>query len=433
FYGTQRLFDRRLKLGLNSEVVNFERRRAFDGPRVDLNPRATVPFRWQEFLNGSLEAQFRETAYHLNNRDLIIPLSQSGGVQTPSSSPTPLGENPTRELFQGTASIGTELARVFDVGAENVQKLKHTVEPGVEYLFIPDVEQDDLPVYDFLDRINRRNLLTYGFRSRLLAKLDRPQRLERHRPFDYGDLSSFSGVAPAPFDDERTRGGLDALGDPEISGDYPESDEEEAARTAVREPALSPEQRAARRLEEREALSNVVEWARLVVSQSYDLRDSLQEDRDDHFSDVDTQLRVSPTDYFSLRYESSVNVRESHLSAAKVGVLVRDPRTRSLEGFLRSTQRASVGVSYRFISESVLEEIDGGLVVPLADTLSVFYQSRYDALDKRFLENIGGFRLSSQCQCWVLDLSVANRVNPQETELRLQMTLIGLGSIGRSR
>jgi hypothetical protein len=72
-------------------------------------------------------------------------------------------------------------------------------------------------------------------------------------------------------------------------------------------------------------------------------------------------------------------------------------------------------------------------VVPLADTLSAFYQTRYNALEGEFLEKTGGFRLSSQCQCWIADVSVSDRVNPQETQVRFQITLIGLGSIGRTR
>ena len=80
-----------------------------------------------------------------------------------------------------------------------------------------------------------------------------------------------------------------------------------------------------------------------------------------------------------------------------------------------------------------MKEVDGGVVVPLADTLSTFYQARYDALAGIFLEKTGGFRLTSQCQCWIADLSVTDLVNPPETQLRFQVTLVGLGSIGRTR
>ena len=444
-FASDRFLGRHLKLGLNGEFVDFVRRKGFDGPRVDVNPTATVPYRWKEYLNGSLNFQVRETAYHLNNTELLLPVSETGGVQTQTDVQS-LDTNPTREIYQASAVLGTQISRVFDVGGENVQKLKHTIEPEVDYLYVPDVNQDDLPVYDFVDRINRRNLVTYGFTSRLLAKLDRaPSMLENRRPLSVGDLNTFGGVAPAPFDDENTRGGLSALGDPRVSGPTPSGigvTAEETANEGGTEPAETPPvegdastaaERARKRSEERSAISHVVEWARLQIFQSYDLRDSLQTKQEDHFSDVDVHLRLLPRDFFSLLYDSTVNARESRLTSANVGFVLRDPRSRSPEGFLRSTQRASLGISYRFITDEVLQEVDGGFVVPLADTLSAFYQTRYNALEGEFLEKTGGFRLSSQCQCWIADVSVSDRVNPQETEVRFQITLIGLGSIGRTR
>ena len=109
----------------------------------------------------------------------------------------------------------------FDIGGEHVEKLKHTIEPEVDYLYVPDVNQNDLPIYDFVDRINRRSLFTYGFTSRLLAKLDRPPPIDQRRPLSIGDLNSFSGVTPSPFGDENQRGGLSALGNPNLSGPTP--------------------------------------------------------------------------------------------------------------------------------------------------------------------------------------------------------------------
>ncbi len=454
FFASDRFLDRHLKLGMSDDFTDFARKQGFDGPRLDLNPQAAVPFRWKEYLNGSIGLSGRETAYHMNNTDLLLPTptpgSSSGPTPTPTPS-TPLAKNPTRELYQFNATLATQLSRVFDVGGEHVQKLKHTIEPEVDYLYIPDVNQNDLPTYDFVDKIDRRNLFTYGFTSRLLAKLDRAPDIDRRRPLSVGDLNSFSGVTPSPFGDEDQRGGLASLGNPNLSGPTPsgigadtgeaEKENTEGAPTTLGAPTTfaneTAEQRAARLEEEKSAVSRVTEWARLQVFQSYDIRDSLQSDTgpdpNDHFSDVDVHMRLHPQQAFSLIYDSTVNAKEAILTSANVGVVLRDPRERSAEGFLRSTQRASIGVSYRFISNQVVKEVDGGVVVPLADTLSTFYQARYDALAGIFLEKTGGFRLTSQCQCWIADLSVTDLVNPPETQLRFQVTLVGLGSIGRTR
>jgi lipopolysaccharide assembly outer membrane protein LptD (OstA) len=446
FFASDRFLDRHLKLGMSDDFTDFARKQGFDGPRLDLNPQAAVPFRWKEYLNGSVGIQGRETAYHMNNTELLLPTPTPGSSTGPTPTPTPstpLGKNPTRELYQFNAMLATQLSRVFDVGGEHVQKLKHTIEPEVDYLYIPDVNQNDLPTYDFVDKIDRRNLFTYGFTSRLLAKLDRAPELDRRRPLSVGDLNSFSGVTPSPFGDEDQRGGLSALGNPNLSGPTPSGigadvDETERAQgTATAGENESPEARAARLADEKSAISNVVEWARLQIFQSYDIRDALQSstgpDQNDHFSDVDIHMRVYPHSAFTLIYDSTVNARESILTSANVGVVLRDPRERTATGFLRAAQRASLGVSYRFISNQVVKEVDTGAVVPLADTLSTFFQTRYDALAGLFLEKTGGFRLTSQCQCWIADLSVSDLVNPPETQLRFQVTLVGLGSIGRTR
>jgi hypothetical protein len=134
-----------------------------------------------------------------------------------------------------------------------------------------------------------------------------------------------------------------------------------------------------------------------------------------------------------LLYDGTMNAHDHHLTSASVGFLIRDPRERSSEGILRSAQRASAAVSYRFISGGTLEEVDHSALLPLADTISTFYLFRYDALAHEFLEKTGGLRLTSQCQCWIADVLVSNTINPQETLVRFQVTLVGLGSIGRVR
>jgi LPS-assembly protein len=452
FFGSQRFFDRHLKLGVNSEFDDFVRKQGFDGTRIDLAPTATVPFRYQEYVNGNVALQLRETAYHLNNTDNVVPVSQGGGVEPAPPGTPPLGKSPTREIMQATATLGTQLSRVFDIGGEDVRKLKHTIEPEVDYLFVPDVFQDDLPTYDFVDRINRRNLLTYGFTSRLLAKLANAPPAEMRNPLSVGDLTAVGGITPSPFDDERTRGGIAALGDPTISAPTPygvgstlestttlglQREPGTEAETPEEQKAMTPAERAEKAAEEKSAVSHVVEWVRLQVFQSYDIRDPLQQTQSgnstDHFSDVDLHLRLTPLQSFSLTYDSTVNAVDTRLTSAAVGMLLRDPRERSLEGILTGVQRASLGVSYRLISEGVVQEVDGNLVVPLADTISTFYQTRYDALAHEFLEKTGGLRLSSQCKCWIFDVAVSDQINPNETQVRFQVTLVGLGSIGRAR
>ena len=76
----------------------------------------------------------------------------------------------SREIFELRSAVGTQFARVFDFPYFGLDKLKHTIEPLLEYLYIPPVDQGDLPVFDGIDRINERSLFTYGFATRLLGR-----------------------------------------------------------------------------------------------------------------------------------------------------------------------------------------------------------------------------------------------------------------------
>lgn len=437
-YASDRFFDRFVKLAFTGEGVNFQRRKGFDGPRIDLLPQALVPFRWQEYFRGNAGIGFRETAYHLNNTALLLPQSQTGGLQDVAAQKIPaLSKNPTRELLQATAQVGTEIHRIFDVRGENVAKLKHTIEPKAQYLYIPDVKQDDLPTYDFTDRINGRNLFTYGVTSRLLARLRTAPTAAQTRPMTAADVA-LGGITPAPFSDDRVRGygttgpapmGSEAAASPGASGSTPTGATENLA-------DLTPEARAEMQQADQDATSHVVEWARLDVQQSYDvdhLVQKTQQNRKGRFSDVDVALRLTPSDYAGLLFGSSFDPKTSSLDQSQASVILKDPRERVPGVFLQSSRRASLSLSYRYIAGSTLQEVDGGILLPLADSLSLFELSRYDALNRTFLENRGGFTLTSQCQCWILDLFVANRVNPNETEVRTQVTLVGLGSVGRNR
>ena len=53
----------------------------------------------------------------------------------------------------------------------SVEKLKNTIEPFANYAYVPRIYQDNLPLFDQIDRLNSRSLFTYGFTTRLFAKI----------------------------------------------------------------------------------------------------------------------------------------------------------------------------------------------------------------------------------------------------------------------
>ena len=155
-WGQQRLLSPVLG-ELNASFVDFQRAGNVDGVRLDVEPAAEVPLPLGRFAFGTMRAAVRETAYHLFERTI----SETGQV---------LPEDRSRETIQLGADVNTVLNRVYPVSVFGLEKVKHTLEPEISYLYIPSISQGDLPLLDGVDRINRRNLLTYGLTSRLIGK-----------------------------------------------------------------------------------------------------------------------------------------------------------------------------------------------------------------------------------------------------------------------
>jgi LPS-assembly protein len=72
-------------------------------------------------------------------------------------------------LYNIGATATTEIHRIFDVGGETVDKIRHGIRPEFTYNYIPNVSQTDLP--DFVAAIPEQNTLTYSLTNTLLAKM----------------------------------------------------------------------------------------------------------------------------------------------------------------------------------------------------------------------------------------------------------------------
>src|SRR5262249_30042062 len=167
--------------------------------------------------------------------DAGLPVS-AGPVRAgpvPADRATPslplLPENRARELAEVNGRLGSELDRIFTFRHFGFEKLKHTIEPEVQYLYIPQVgnvfdqphatiDCGELPggklgqrcpvtlfgtgyLFDARDVINRRNFVSYGLTSRLLGRgpvasdvVTAPERAEPVEPVP----PDFVGPPPPP-------------------------------------------------------------------------------------------------------------------------------------------------------------------------------------------------------------------------------------------
>jgi hypothetical protein len=66
------------------------------------------------------------------------------------------------------------------------------------------------------------------------------------------------------------------------------------------------------------------------------------------------------------------------------------------------------------------------------DRLGVYIAPSYDLAAKQLLSTEYGVRLKSPCDCWAADLGITDSFNPNEVQIQFQLTLGGLGSVGKS-
>jgi len=357
-WGQQRVGDIFLA-DVNASSVDYQRGNGADGFRLDMQPGLTLALPLGNAFFGSLRASGRETAYHLTNTDLI-----GGGS---------VGRDDSRELVEVDGQVGTVLDRIYPVSFFGLEKLKHTIEPSVQYLYIPAVTQTDLAFLDGVDRVERRNLVTYGFTSRFIGRFQ------------------------SEPDDSDTKDS--------------NQHKDDAANGLVRE------------------------LGRFSITQSADITHDIDPEEPDrpitHFSDMDIAARINPSRFFSLDSATVYDPSSASVASTRVGLFVEDPRNIHDDGQKLDT-RTSARVSYRVLSQNKLQEIDDAFVLRLTDLAGLLYSSRYDLVESRFLDNFFGLRLISACDCWALEVAVSDRTNPHEVEVRTQLTLVGLGSSSRS-
>jgi len=456
----KRLLDDRVAVSLAGEGANFERQQGFEGQRLDLRPSLEAPWHLSRYAWGALGAGFRETAYSLS--DTMVPPQVNVNPADPGSKPPSilpaLDSHATRELFTVDGEAHTEVARVYPFHHLGLDAVKHTLEPSVEYLFVPrtDTRQAALPLFDDVDRVNRRSVFTYGVTTRLVGRTTVPPKPvpspspgAEHAP-SAGDAAGAehapsAGDAPgaehAPSagdapDNKRapTGPGYDAEGDATLDASTPAGRARAALRKKAEPLAAEAPQHTTR------------EIGRFSLFQSYDVLSKGGDFIDEtdpktgkviprdatRASDVGVALRLSPTSYATFEGRTDYDVTEGRAKGANIYLALSDPRTFtddfSIEG-LRGRSRMSVG--YRFVANSALQEVNGGLLLRLTKRYYGAFEARYDGLNKKFLEVGGGIRVISDCECWVIDVGISNHVNPNETQARVLVSLVGLGQVGR--
>ncbi len=118
-------------------------------------PVHTLPLRFFNSVTLEPSVGLRETVWVVDEYD-----NQAGSQDRTQD----------RSLFDFNVDLSTEFFTTWDTAIRSVDRIKHTVRPQIVYSYIPHTDQEHFPNFDPVDRIARRNLLTYSLTNFFITR-----------------------------------------------------------------------------------------------------------------------------------------------------------------------------------------------------------------------------------------------------------------------
>ncbi len=126
-----------------------------NGQRADLYPKAYLPLRLGNAFFFEPFIGARTTAWMVDN------FTDTSGNDDPFK---------TRATYDTGTTLSTTVNRLFNTDNRFADKVKHEVVPKLEYLFQPHATQDDLPYFDSLDDLEKKNQVTWSLTNSFIAR-----------------------------------------------------------------------------------------------------------------------------------------------------------------------------------------------------------------------------------------------------------------------
>jgi LPS-assembly protein len=367
-------------------ATNFDRDIGGAGWRYITRPKVAVPFHLSNYVSGQFAAELSQINYQLNDTFMgegIQELDSSNsftvpivgfGLKTGIERAYQIEEDSWLPQLVALGATGNDL---------RLTKIKHTIEPFVNYTYVPDVTQSDLPQFDQNDSNRHRSVYSYGFTTRLMGRMQRPY--ERSRTV--GELSPSAETLPM-FD---------------LS-----SSTMQFGRSSI----ISPIRNVAVRD------GQIRELASLSIRQTFDY---VEESRDkdpllNGFSDFGIGATLSPSQYLTTGIVSNYSGYDNDFTSFSYLLGMKDDR------------EDAIRLRYQF-QEGSHDQLEGNFEAKVSEQLRLGYYGRYDLRESEFFENRGLLRFINACKCWSLDLGFGNQLNPDNRQLLLTFTFSGLGDI----
>lgn len=192
----QPLFGTPFTVESETQYDYYYRRTGYRGHFLDEYPTVSLPLRYRHYLEFTPEMAARFTAW--DSQDTLTPEQST---------------HASRALYEAGGTLSTEVQRIFNIGGEHLDKLRHLIKPEVAYLYIPYKNQEDMP--DFVPVIDETNALTYSVTNFITARLKDEKGNISYREVMRLKLSQTYDIREArrtlesPDDDRRPFGNLD--------------------------------------------------------------------------------------------------------------------------------------------------------------------------------------------------------------------------------
>ncbi|MBF0302251.1 MAG: LPS assembly protein LptD [Desulfamplus sp.] len=418
FYNQQNMGD-----SLNPAFARFDSLLA--GHRTDIYPRVYMPLKLGAFYIEP-SAGLRQSLWYVNGSDDGDGVD-SGNLTTDMSTIADDNVNITsdfnqtefksfshREAVDLNVELSTKLSKVFNIGTKHTdnknaerkknsskfagsnikyernngkfidsndryegnngkfsEKIKHEIIPKIEYSFIPELNQDNLPYFDELDYIEERNRITWSFGNRLIHRNEN----KIYNEFAWFEISQSYRIDETELEITSSESQLSRLDSLEL-----EQTDSEIRLNSV-EPFKSDE-------------------PSFKYSKS--------------FSDISARVEFSPSPFFSLNNDAKWSPYDNRFSSNDSGVAIKDTRGDVLEAW------------YRY-DEADYESIFASLNTKITDTLNIFFICEYSFSDNKNIESHTGFYLNKSC--WSMRLSYSD--TPEDRSMSLMVNLHGIGEFGK--
>jgi LPS-assembly protein len=337
---------------LNSQYVYYW---SVDGrrtQRLDAFPRFYLPFQLKPFFTIEPSVGLRGTLWYLDKKEF---------------GPEDDKKFYSRGLYDTRLDFFTEVFNVFRTEGETIEAIKHAIRPRIIHTYIPDVDQDDLPNFDSIDRIDNQNLLTYSLTNTLTSKTRKKGSFEITRRIDKNRATVIDSAT-----------------------EY-----------------------------------NYTDFLRFELEQSYDIKEAKQKDSEKPFSPLAARLDLFPGKFIALDADALWSVYDYKFLSNNVGANIWDNRGDQLSVEYRYT-RDSDEIDLNEAHSLLLD-----LRLKVTNRLGIRADYEHNFLDSTRVQTGFGISYKADCWSFdgrVIDK--VNVDDTRDLSYEIKINLFGLGEFG---